>query len=497
LWFQEADKNSLVVPENNSMNNAVHSIDVDQAIKTSAVRWFHANLVFWSFVVMLMDGFDQQMIGYVAPSIIHAWSIPRASFVPVFTTSMVGMMIGSTLGGSAADRWGRRRLLLTGMVIFGLLTAACGFTTSTAELSVVRFLAGIGVGFAVPNALALTAEYAPERHRAMLITIMFLGYSLGGAAGGWAAALLIPRFGWASIFFVGGVSAIVLVPACAFALPESIRFQLLRIGNGERARTILKRLLPDTAIDEQTRLIFTEKIQPGVPARHLFTEKRAVFTLLLWLCFITNLMTLTFALNWLPTVIADAGIALTRAVMVTSYFQVGGVAGGLILSRLLDRGTLAPLAWFFGLAAISIALIGVVGNTSLALDVVVCAAGVFVVGGQFGLNALASSAYPTFMRATGAGWALGVGRFGAVPGPIIGGLLIGLNLSPNVLFAYGAVPMLVACVAALVLARGPIRFTGRQALGARRSLKTPAARRFKNIDRGYQSRSIDAANGRD
>jgi AAHS family 4-hydroxybenzoate transporter-like MFS transporter len=444
---------------------ALHSIDVDSEIETSPVRWFHANLVFWSFIVMLMDGFDQQMIGYVAPSIIHAWRIPRASFVLVFTAGMIGMMVGSILGGSAADRWGRRRVMLAGMAIFGLLTAACGFVTSPAELSAVRFLAGIGVGFAVPNALALTAEYAPGRHRATLVTIMFLGYSLGGAPGGWAAALLIPRFGWASIFFAGGIAALVLLPACALALPESIRFQLLRIGDSVRARSMLRRLLPDAAIDEHTRLILVEEVQPGVPARHLFAEKRAVFTLLLWLCFVANLMTLTFVLNWLPTVIANAGMSLTHAVMVTSYFQVGGVAGGLILSRLLDRGTLAPLAWFFGLAAMSIALIGVAGDTSLALDVVVCASGVFVVGGQFGLNGLASSAYPTFMRATGAGWALGVGRFGAVLGPVIGGLLIGMNLSSTVLFLCGAVPMLVACVAALVLVRGRNRAAGCQALG--------------------------------
>lgn len=443
------------------MNNALPTIDIDSAIGSSSVNRFHVNVVFWSFVVMLMDGFDQQMIGYVAPSIIHAWGIARASFVPVFTASMVGMMVGSTLGGSAADRWGRRSIMLLGMGIFGLLTAACGLTTSISELSVVRFLAGIGVGFAVPNALALTAEYAPMRHRSTMITVMFLGYSLGGAAGGWAAALLIPRFGWASLFYVGGVAAVVLIPACALMLPESIRFQVLRAGDGARARTLLKRLLPGVAIDEQTRLILAEKVERGVPAKHLFTEKRAVFTLLLWLCFIANLMTLTFVLNWLPTVIANAGIPLTRAVMVTSYFQVGGVAGGLILSRLLDRGTLAPLAGFFGCAAVSIALIGIVGNTSLALDLVVFAAGLFVVGGQFGLNAVASIAYPTFMRATGAGWALGVGRFGAILGPIIGALLITLNLPLSVLFMCGAVPMVVACVAALILAHGDrIRFTG-------------------------------------
>ena len=443
---------------------AVASIDVDFAIENSAIRGFHVNLIFWSFIVMLMDGFDQQMIGYVAPAIIHAWGVPKGNFVPVFTASMVGMMVGATLGGSASDRWGRRKVMLAGMMIFGVLTAACGLTETTTALSVVRFFAGIGVGFAVPNALALTAEYAPARNRATLITIMFLGYSFGGAAAGWAAAVLIPRFGWPSMFFAGGIIAVLLVPVCALRLPESIRFQLLRTDNKGGPKAVLKHLLPDTAIDDQTRLILAEKIEPGVPARHLFTEKRALFTLLLWTCFVANLMTLTFVLNWLPTVIASAGITLTRAVMVTSYFQVGGLAGGVLLSRLLDRGTLAPLAWFFGLASISIALIGVTGNASLLLDLVVGAAGIFVVGGQFGLNALASSAYPTFMRATGAGWALGVGRFGAILGPVIGGYLIGLNLSSAMLFACGALPMLIACAAVIFLIRGRVSYRAYEAV---------------------------------
>jgi len=238
----------------------------------------------------------------------------------------------------------------------------------------------------------------------------------------------------------------------------------LRTDNKGGPKAVLKHLLPDTAIDDQTRLILAEKIEPGVPARHLFTEKRALFTLLLWTCFVANLMTLTFVLNWLPTVIASAGITLTRAVMVTSYFQVGGLAGGVLLSRLLDRGTLAPLAWFFGLASISIALIGVTGNASLLLDLVVGAAGIFVVGGQFGLNALASSAYPTFMRATGAGWALGVGRFGAILGPVIGGYLIGLNLSSAMLFACGALPMLIACAAVIFLIRGRVSYRAYEAV---------------------------------
>lgn len=431
------------------MSQPAARIDVGAAIEGARLRPFHVHLVFWSLIIMLFDGFDQQMIGYVAPSLIHAWHIKSQAFVPVFTTSMVGMMIGATFGGSVADRYGRRNMMVLGMAVFGLFTLAAAWATTIGGLSALRLIAGIGVGFAVPNALALTAEYAPKRQRATLITVMFLGYSLGGAAGGWAAAALIPRFGWPSMFLVGGVLPLALVPASLFLLPESIRFRLLRDGAGDAAgaRLVLQRLLPDVVIGPQTELVVQEEIQHGQPVRHLFTDKRALFTILLWISFVANLMTLTFVINWLPTVIANAGIALTRAVIVSSYFQVGGLVGGVIVSRLMDRGTITPLAWFFGGASLSIALIGSIGSSSMLLDCIVFAAGFFVVGGQFGLNALASSAYPTFMRSTGTGWALGIGRLGAITGPIIGGVLIALALPQQELFLFGALPMLIGCLA--------------------------------------------------
>ncbi|WP_321930728.1 MFS transporter [Paraburkholderia guartelaensis] len=433
------------------MKEGTASVDVGAAIEGGRLRRFHFQLVFWSMVIMVFDGFDQQMIGYVAPSVIRAWHIASPAFVPVFTTSMVGMMLGATLGGSAADRYGRRTMMIAGMAVFGLFTLAAAWATTIASLSVLRLLAGIGVGFAVPNALALTAEYAPKRQRATLITIMFLGYTIGGAAGGWAAAALIPRFGWPAMFVVGGVLPLALLPAAFFVLPESIRFQLLRHGDVAAVREKLARIVPDLRIGPDTRLVAREEVRKGQPVCHLFTEGRASFTLLLWITFVANLMTLTFVMTWLPTVIANAGIPLTRAVIVSSFFQVGGIVGGVVISRLLDRGTIRPLAAFFGGAALSIALIGSIGNNPLLLDCVVFAAGLFVVGGQFGLNALASSAYPTFIRSTGTGWAMGIGRLGAIIGPVIGGILISLALPQQTLFLYGAVPMLTGCAAIVAM----------------------------------------------
>ena len=434
------------------MNTGPNKIDVVALLDNSKITRFHVQLIFWSFLIMVVDGFDLQAIGYVAPSLIKAWQVSRASFGTAFSAGLVGMMIGATQGGTLGDRWGRKRTVLAGAVCFGLFTLVTAFATGLNGLIALRFLAGIGLGCAVPNAIALNTEYAPKKYRATLVTVMFLGYTIGAALGG-AAALLIPRFGWQSVFVIGGIAPLVVALLCYFFLPESVRFQVLRQGTVEQARARMRKWFPHAGITDDSVLEVREEVRSGMSLPHLFKEKRAPFTVLLWICFIANLITLHFIANWLPTVIESTGVPLQRAVVVTSLFQVGGTFGGIIISRLLDRGSLRPLVVFFGLAAATIASIGKFSNSEIMLEVIVFAAGLFVVGTQFGLNALAGSSYPTFIRATGVGWALGIGRIGSILGPVIGGILIALKLPLPQIFLYGAIPMLVGCVSAFLLLR--------------------------------------------
>jgi len=429
------------------------SIDVTELIDTSRITKFHVNLLFWAFLIMVVDGFDLQAIGYVAPTLIKAWGVSRASFGAAFSAGLVGMMFGASLGGSLGDRLGRKRTVLAGAVFFGIFTLLTAMSTGLTSLIVLRFIAGIGLGCAVPNAIALTSEYSPKKHRATMITIMFLGYTIGAALGGAAAAALIPRFGWTSVFILGGCAPLVVAALCQFFLPESVRFQILRKGASAQAKALMQKWFPNAGITADSELVVREQVRAGMPFTHLFTENRAAFTVLLWTCFIVNLITLHFIASWLPTVISSTGVPLQRAVIVTSLFQLGGAVGGIIISRLLDRGSLKPLVGFFGLAAVTIASIGQVSSGAHMLEVVVFAAGLFVVGTQFGLNALAGSSYPTFIRSTGVGWALGVGRVGSILGPVVGGILIALKLPLPYIFLYGAIPMLVGCAASFMLLR--------------------------------------------
>ena len=434
------------------MNTLHKKIDVVELLDNAKVSRLHVSLIFWSFLVMVVDGFDLQAIGYVAPSLIKAWGLNRAAFGAAFSAGLVGMMIGATQGGSLGDRLGRKRTVLTGVVWFGLFTLATAWVSGLPALVALRFLAGIGLGCAVPNAIALNTEYAPKRLRATMVTLMFLGYTIGAALGGAAAAVLIPRFGWSSVFIAGGVAPLVVAALCARFLPESVRFQLLK-GDLQAARRRLQAWFPQAAIAQDTELLMREEKRSGLSVGHLFKEKRAPFTILLWICFIANLVTLHFIANWLPTVIESTGVPLQRAVIVTSLFQVGGTVGGIIISRLLDRGSLLPLVGFFAMAALMIAAIGMFSRSETMLEVIVFAAGLFVVGTQFGLNALAGSSYPTFIRSTGVGWALGIGRIGSIMGPVVGGVLIALKLPLQEIFLWGAAPMLVGCIASGMLLR--------------------------------------------
>ncbi|MGI4719162.1 MAG: MFS transporter [Janthinobacterium lividum] len=435
------------------MNTKLNKLDVVELLDNARISKFHINLIVWSFLIMVVDGFDLQAIGYVAPSLIKEWGLNRAAFGTAFSAGLVGMMIGATQGGTLGDRLGRKRTVLVGVVWFGLFTLVTAWVGGLTGLVLLRFLAGIGLGCAVPNAIALNTEYAPKRLRATMVTVMFLGYTIGAALGGAAAALLIPRFGWPSVFIAGGVAPIVVALLCVKYLPESVRFQLLRGNKLEAARRQLQAWFPQARIGAATQLVMVEEVRPGYSLGHLFKEGRAPFTVLLWICFIANLVTLHFIANWLPTVIESTGVPLQRAVIVTSLFQVGGTLGGIIISRLLDRGSLVPLVGFFAMAALMIAAIGMFSGSETMLEAIVFGAGLFVVGTQFGLNALAGSSYPTFIRSTGVGWALGIGRIGSIMGPAVGGVLIAMKLPLHQIFLWGATPMLIGCVASFMLLR--------------------------------------------
>ncbi|RKE39019.1 AAHS family 4-hydroxybenzoate transporter-like MFS transporter [Paraburkholderia sp. BL23I1N1] len=400
-------------------------------------------------LIALLDGFDTQAIAFVAPVIASHWALPGASFGRVFGAGLAGLMVGALLLGPVADRLGRRTVILTSVSLFGLFSIATVFAGSLNALLLPRFLTGLGLGGAMPNIIALTAEYAPARLRATTVSVMFCGFPMGAVLGGFAAARTIPLWGWQSVFVMGGVLPLLMVPVLAIFLPESLRFLSDRAhlrGHGEQ---VLRRVLgPRRA----ARVDMDAEVAPPatrIPVAGLFTEHRAGGTLLLWVTCFMNLLMLYFLANWLPTLLKQGGISLDRAIISTALLNLGGVVSALVIDRWRPGPVLAAA---YVMAAICTYGIGQMTQAPFALLMtMVFIVGFCVIGGQISLNALAANLYPTAIRATGVGWALGFGRIGSIIGPVVGGLLIASGLDLTSLFAVSALPGLIAAVAVWLL----------------------------------------------
>ena len=306
----------------------------------------------------------------------------------------------------------------------------------------------------MPNEYALINEYSPKRIRATLMMLVGGCFPLGGALGGLLAAKLIPSMGWAAAFVACGIITLAYVPVILFALPESIRGLALKGGQEEKIRRLLKRVNSRLVFDDNAKFVIREEKPSGFPVRQLFLERRTLTTLCLWIMLFTNMLAMFLLTNWLPTVINNAGFSVEKAVMATSILQFGGVVGTIFVPILSDRFRPASVLTVVFLAE-AIFIAGISGSGTIFFLIVAFAfcTGFCLNGGQLGCNILASMSYPTVIRSTGVGWALGVGRLGAVAGPVIGGILLSLSWPMQSVILAGAVAPLVGAIAAFGISR--------------------------------------------
>jgi AAHS family 4-hydroxybenzoate transporter-like MFS transporter len=288
-------------------------------------------------LVAILDGFDTQAIAFVAPLIARDLQLEMAAFGPVFGAGLLGLTVGALALGPAADRWGRKPVIITSTLIFGLFALLTPIADSLNALMLMRFLTGLGLGGAMPNIIALTSEYAPKAKRATLVTLMFCGFPLGAVLGGLLSAQLMANFGWQVVFYLGGILPLALLPALLLWLPESIRYLVARGSGQDRPLAILRRLDPAGGYGDGTRCVLPEETVTGSPIAQLLTQGRAFGTGLLWIVFFCNLLILYFLINWLPSVLQQAGMPIERAIIATVVLNAGGIIGGLTLGQLVDR----------------------------------------------------------------------------------------------------------------------------------------------------------------
>ena len=426
-------------------------LNVADLIDNSKVGGFQVGIFVLCAVCLMLDGFDVQAIGYVAKTLFTEWQIPNAAG-RVVSATLIGVLLGSILLSMLADKIGRRPVLIGATLYFSVLTILTTQMTTLDGLLGIRFLAGIGLGGIMPNAVALVGEYSPKRSRVSIMLIVANGFTAGAAIGGVIASYLVPAFGWKSVFYAGGALPLVIGFSMLIWLPESLQF-LVQQGRPKESRDRigrwLKRIAPGMQMNDSVEFVLSEKKMSGVSFVRLFHQGRAGGTVLIWVVNFLNLLNLYFLAAWLPTVAAEAGFSPSTSILVGSTLQIGGTFGALALGWFIHRlGFVPVLVSCFTLACINIALIGHPGLSLMVLISVVFVTGIGIVGGQAGVNALSATYYPTDLRSTGIGAGLGVGRIGSIIGPTLGEYMR-KEWPVQELFYAAAIPALVAALVLL------------------------------------------------
>lgn len=434
--------------------NAATTIDIPALIDANRISRTQVWILLMVALTVVMDGFDVQAMGYVAPAIIKEWGVSKAELGPVFGAGLFGMLVGSLTLSVLADKIGRRPVLIGATIFFALCMLATAHVTTIPQLQTLRFITGLGLGAIMPNAMALAGEFSPKRKKVTLMMLVSCGFTVGAVLGGLLSAAMIPAFGWKSVFYLGGAVPLAMAVLMYVYVPESMQFLVLKGRRLDSVAACLRKIDPSVQIDAGTRYAMPEVKQSGVPMIELFRDGRAMVTLLLWVVNFMNLLNLYFLSNWLPTIATSAGLSTSTAVLVGTALQIGGVVGTLLMGPVIDRvGFIKVLVPSFLLAAFTIAMIGQPDVALPLLFVVVTVTGFCIIGGQPAVNALAATYYPTALRSTGVGWSLGIGRIGSIVGPVLGGELIRLNWSTNEIFLAMAVPTVISALMLVLMAK--------------------------------------------
>ncbi|HKR47125.1 MAG TPA: MFS transporter [Paraburkholderia sp.] len=413
----------------------------------SPFQWF---IFAMCFVIVLLDGFDTAAIGFIAPSLLGEWGIPKPALAPVLSAALFGLACGALASGPLSDRLGRRALLVGSVLLFGVTCLVSAFSTSIGELTWLRFITGVGLGAAMPNAVTMMGEFCPDRNRATVINLMFCGFPLGAACGGFLAAWMIPHFGWRSVLMLGGVTPLVLAVPLFLRMPESVRYMVANQRPVERIRAALARISPDAA--KAQAFTMTEHA-PQTQSKGLgvvLSPLYLVGSVMLWVAYFMGLVIFYASINWMPLLLKDSGLTASSATLISALFPLGGV-GAVLSGMLMDRfNANRIIAACYVLTALSVWLIGQAAGNVALLVLVVFVAGVLMNTAQSSMPALAAAFYPTQGRGTGVAWMLGIGRFGGIAGSFLVAELARRHFTFAGIFATVAVAGLIAGAALLI-----------------------------------------------
>ncbi|UOO93192.1 MULTISPECIES: MFS transporter [Vitreoscilla] len=421
--------------------------------KLSSFQWM---IFVFTFLVAFFDGLDTAAIGYIAPSLLAEWGMEKKELAPVMSAALFGLAFGAVAFGPLADKVGRKLMLVVSVFIFSAFSIASAFATNLTQLEILRFITGVGLGAAMPNAVTILSEFCPEKKRSFLVNTMYCGFPLGAAAGGFVSAWLIPNFGWQSVLIVGGSIPLIMSIIMLFMIPESVNYMVLNKHPLDKIKRTLAKI--DPSANQATEFVLTEKApvttnqQSGMSV--VLSKHYIVGSVMLWASYFLGLMVFYAIINWMPTLIAEAkgaGMDPKLGPVISGLFALGGL-GAIANGWLMDRfnGNLL-IALFSILTAVFVGIIGVSLSWGVsAFIAVVILAGIFQNTAQSSLPSLAANFYPTAGRTTGVSWMTGIGRFGAIAGSFLMAEMVAREMTLENMFYVLAIPSVIMMVCLLV-----------------------------------------------
>jgi AAHS family 4-hydroxybenzoate transporter-like MFS transporter len=421
-------------------------------------RWsgYQQTLVALTALTIIFDGADNQLLATAVPMMMRDWSVARAAFAPVIAAGLTGMMFGGAIAGFFGDRIGRKAALIGSVLVFGFATGAAAAADGVTSLGILRFIAGLGLGGAVPNAAALASEFVPKRHRPLAVTLTIVCVPLGGTLAGLLALRVLPVFGWRVLFLLGGIIPVVTALALIRLLAESPRYLATRPERLPELVALLRRI--GHTVSPAARFAESGGGTSGrVSVGSLLTPEYRQDTIALWCAFLSCLFAVYLGFNWIPAMLTGAGLPPSIGSTGITVFNLGGVAGAILgalaFARIGSRWTMLALA--LGAAASAAAMrdltIGPAGSTTTLISMLGLTGGL-INAVQTTMYALAAQVYPTTVRATGVGTAVAIGRSGAILSSYAGSLAIDAGGAP-LFFLVIALAMVSAATALMFVTR--------------------------------------------
>lgn len=421
------------------------TIDINSFIEDTQLGKPHFMMLFWSCLIIMFDMYDLVIYGSVLPKMMAEWDMTPVQAGSIGSMGPFGMMVGAMVFGILADKFGRRRILITSVVLFSVATTLCALAPGAAIFGALRFIAGLGIGGILPTVIAMLTDFAPRGRANTMVAIIMCFFSIGGILAAGVGMVLIPAFGWQATFWVAAIP-LVLLPLMVKHFYDSPQ-TLLKSGETAKLRHALLSVNPAAQIPEDVTFTGLKEREQGSPIGALFRNKRALATLMIWIAFFMCLLMVNGINTWLPNLMVTAGFALGSSLTFMVVLNIGAIVGTMVMGQVSDKvGVKVVLVPMFFISAISLTLLGFGGSMAVLLALVFIA-GACTMGAQNISYSFVSQYYPSFMRSTAIGMASGVGRIGAIVGPTFGGVLLSYDLPVPAYFIAFAIPGVVAAIA--------------------------------------------------